>query len=52
MPTNWITDNWILAQESGGDLLMQESIATDPTYISLQSYQDTVWAENTATGAG
>ncbi len=45
--TNWVIENFILIQESGGNLLMEDS-----DYISLQEFNSTNWAEDTTTGTG
>lgn len=50
--TNWVTENWTLIQESGGNIFMEDSTPTDPVYVSLQEYESTSWPPNTTTGSG
>jgi len=47
MATNWVVENFLIIQESGGNIL-----AEDSDYISLQEYNNTVWTEQTSTGSG
>jgi len=47
MATNWVVENFCIIQESGGNIL-----AEDSDYISLQEYNNTVWTEQTSTGSG
>ena len=47
MATNWVVENFIIIQESGGNIL-----AEDSDYIALQEFNNTVWAEQTSTGSG
>lgn len=50
--TNWVTENWTLIQESGGNIFMEDSTAADPVYVSLQEYESTSWPPITTTGSG
>jgi hypothetical protein len=47
MPTNWVIDDFILIQESGGNILME-----DDDYIARQEWNSTTWTEQTTTGDG
>tara|TARA_R110002012_G_scaffold298514_2_gene497012 strand:+ start:946 stop:1089 length:144 start_codon:yes stop_codon:yes gene_type:complete len=47
MPTNWVVENYCLLQESGGNILTEQS-----DYIALQEYNSTDWEEQTSSGSG
>ena len=47
MATNWVIEDFCLVQESGGNIL-----AEDSDYIALQEFNSTVWTEQTSTGSG
>ena len=47
MPTNWVVEEFCLIQESGGNILLEES-----DYIALQEWDSTTWTEQTSAGNG
>jgi hypothetical protein len=47
MATNWVLTEFCLIQESGGNILTEES-----DYIALQEFDSTVWTVTTEAGSG
>jgi hypothetical protein len=45
--TNWVLDEFDLVQESGGNILHEDS-----DYICLQEFDSTTWPEITTVGSG
>ena len=47
MATNWVVENFCLVQETGGNILTEDS-----NYVALQEFDSTTWSEQTDTGSG